>query len=249
MLKVLFLVIFSSNIHAQVTNESEVSLLQTGGNSVVETYNAKTEFNLQEEKKSYSFGGHYTLGASEKVDENGETEKVESARNWDAHARFEQQVSQHLGAFVGLQYQGDEFSGYKQRENADLGGKYTLTKTDKVSSFLEFGIRYTIERSLARDEDDEDVFNYTKARLYYEFSHKVSKTLFYKFWAEYIPNFSESEDYLATFEPSIAYVLSETFSLKTAYKGIYDNQPSIDSTGQRNEYLDYIFTTSLIAKF
>jgi hypothetical protein len=33
--------------------------------------------------------------------------------------------------------------------------------------------------------------------------------------------------------------------LKTGYKGIYDNQPNIEG----NEYTDFTFTTSILAKF
>jgi len=246
---VLFLVFININTYGQITNETEISLLQSGGNSVVETYNSKTEFTLKKEKRVYSFGGHYTLSSSEKIDDSGEKETVESARNWDAHARYEQELSKHINGFSALQYQGDEFSGYKQRQNIDFGGKYIFKKTDQINSFIELGLRYTVEKTTKRDEDDEDEFNYSKGRLYYEFSNKVSNALFYKFWVEYIPNFSESEDYLLSAEPSLSFVLSETFSLKTGYKGIYDNQPALNDAGEKNKYLDYIFTTSLIAKF
>jgi putative salt-induced outer membrane protein len=252
MFKILFAFLIINNALATdsvVKNESELSLIQTGGNSSVETYNLKTESNLKKEKKSYSFGGHYTLGSSEQTDTNGDKEKIESARNWDFHTRYEQDMSEKFSGFFGLQYEGDEFSGYKQRENIDLGAKYIITKTDKVNSFTELGARYTIERKVLRDDDNEDVFNYTKARLYYEFARKSSESFSYKFWAEYIPNFTESKDYLISFEPSINYVLSNTFSLKTAYKGVYDNEPALDAAKNRNEYLDYTFTTSIIAKF
>ena len=249
MLKIVFLLLFTSSAYAAITNESEVLLLQTGGNSVVETYNAKTIFSLKKDKRSYTFSGHYTLGVSEQTDANGDTEKIESARNWDALVRYEQELNAKLSGFTALQYEGDEFAGYKQRQNTDLGLKYILTKTDKINSFVEFGARYTMEKSTTRDEDGDDQLDYTKARFYYEFSNKVSKTLSYKFWTEYIPNFTDNEDYLLNFEPSLSYVLSDTFSLKTAYKGIYDNQPAVSDSGERDEYLDFIFTTSLIAKF
>lgn len=228
------------------SNESEVSLIQTGGNSSVETYNAKTLSKWAKEKRTYSFGGHYTLGSSEQTDEtSGDKETVESARNWDVMAKYEQVLSGKLSGFVALQYEGDEFSGFKQRENVDLGAKYTITNSDKTKSFAELGARYTIERKVVRDDEDEDVFNYTKARLYYEIAYKKSETLSYKFWVEYLPNFTESEDYLITYEPSIAYVLTSTFSLKTAYKAVYDNLPNVDGY----ENTDYTFTTSIIAKF
>lgn len=234
---------------SEFKNESEVSLIQTGGNSSVETYNAKTHFSLKKKKRSYSFGGHYTYGSTEQVNTNGEKENIISARNWDAHTRYEQELNKDLSGFTGLQFEGDEFSGYNQRENIDIGAKHIFLKTDKALFFAELGARYTVERKTTRDKDNEDVFNYSKGRLFLEYSKKTSETFSYKFWAEYLPNFTENDDYLINFEPSIAYILSSTFSLKTAYKGIYDNAPSIDDAGERKEYLDFTFTTSIIAKF
>lgn len=46
------------------SNESEISVIQTGGNSTVETYNGKTTSQWVNAKNIYSFGGHYTLGKS-----------------------------------------------------------------------------------------------------------------------------------------------------------------------------------------
>lgn len=228
------------------SNESEVSVIQSGGNSSVETYNAKTLSKWQRKKNTLSFGGHYTLGASEQTDAvTNETETVESARNWDVMTKYEHQFAGHIGSYGAIQYEGDKFAGYNQRENLDAGLKYTFSKTDKTKSFAELGARYTIERRLEEDEEGEDVFNFTKGRLYYEIAHQKSETLSYKFWVEYLPNFTESEDYIVSYEPSVAFVLNRTFSLKTAYKAIYDNLPNVEGY----ENTDYTFTTSLLAKF
>ena len=110
----------------------------------------------------------------------------------------------------------------------------------------EAGYRYTVEKlTVAEDGTGGEDQDFSKLRFYYEIDKKVTKTFSYKFWTEYLPNLDEPEDYIITFEPSIAVVLDDTFSLKVAYKGIYDNQPNIEG----NEYLDYTQTTSLIAKF
>lgn len=242
----LFLVPALVMAETKFSNESEVSIIQTGGNSSVETYNAKTLSKWARTKRTYSFGGHYTLGSSEQTDEvTGDKETIESARNWDVMAKYEQILSGKLSGYLAIQYQGDKFSGYNQRENLDLGAKYTIKNTDKTKSFAELGARYTIEKRIQEDEDGEDKFNFTKARLYYEIAHKKSESLSYKFWFEYLPNFTDTEDYIITYEPSVAFVLSSTFSLKTAYKAIYDNVPNVE--GFKNT--DYTFTTSLLAKF
>lgn len=228
------------------SNESEVSIVQTGGNSTVETYNAKTLSKWEKAKRSYSLGGHYTLGTSEQTDETtGDTENAESARNWDVNLKYDQKLTKTIDGFAAIQYEGDKFAGYNQRENLDVGLKHIMKNTDKLKTFIEAGARYTIERRVERNEDNEDVLNFTKGRLYYEISHQKNESLSYKFWVEYLPNFTEAQDYMISYEPSIAFVLDGNFSLKTAYKAIYDNEPNVEG----NEYTDYTFTTSLLAKF
>ncbi len=242
----LLLLPFSLFASVKFANESEVSVVQTSGNSVVETYNAKTLSKWEITKRTYSLGAHYTLGTSENVDEvTGEKKNVESARNWDVNAKYEQKLTKALSGFLGIMFEGNEYTGIKQRENYDLGGKHFITKTDKLNSFYELGVRYTVERTVVRDKDNEDVFNYTKGRFYYEIDHKKSETFSYKFWLEYLPNFTETEDYLINAEPSVAFVINSSFSLKTAYKIMYDNVPNIEG----NKYTDTILSTSLIAKF
>lgn len=241
----LFAFSFTAFSQTKFSNESEISSIQTGGNSKVETYNLKTLSKWNKEKSTYSFGGHYTLSASEQVDDNGDEEKITSARNWDANVKYERELTKAFSFFSAIIYEGDEFSGIDQRENLDIGAKYYFTKTDKTTSFSELGLRYSVEKRTTRDEDNEDKFNFSKGRVYYEVDHKYSETVSYKFWLEYLPNFTDSEDYLVSYEPSIAVVLTNMFSLKVAYKSSYDNVPNIEG----NENTDYTFTTSLIAKF
>lgn len=223
-------------------NESQLSIVKTGGNSELSTYSLQTDTTGTKDKSSLSFGGHYTLGTGE--DNNGD--QVESARNWDIHTRFAYQFNKKLGSYVGVKYEGDEFSGFDQRDNYDAGMKYIIKETDKVKMLTEAGYRYTVERLTEADDgsggEDND---FSKLRFYYEVDRKVSKTFSYKFWTEYLPNLDVPEDYIISFEPSVSVVIDDNFSLKVSYKGVYDNQPNIEG----NEYLDYIQTTSLIAKF
>lgn len=246
MLKLLVIAILVMPLQAmsKFSNESELSLLQTGGNTNLETYNISTKSTKKFEKRVLSLSGHYTFGTSE-VENNGQTQTVESARNWDAKLTYEQVLTKRVNGVVAIQYEGDEFSGFKQRENTDIGGKYKLIETDKMNSFFEAGFRYSVEKTTTRNEDNKDIFYYNKGRFYYEISHKLQSNLQYKFWLEYLPNFSESEDYLINFEPSLSVTLSDTFSLKMAYKGKYDNEPNVDGY----EYMDWTYTTSLIANF
>ncbi len=217
---------------AQLTNETELAIIQSGGNAEVQTTNAKTTNVYKWMKYSALFGGHYTYG---------ETSDNVSVRNWDVNGKVEQEVGPKLSLITGEIIEGNRFTALKARYNSDIGMKYYYTKTDLQIFFTELSYRYAIEDRYAPIENSYD----HKARLYNEFDHKYSETLQYKIWLEYIPNFSEDADYLINGEASMTAILNTTFSLKVAYKGMYDNRPA--SAGFKN--YDYLTTTALVAKF
>lgn len=220
------------------TNKTGLSIVKAGGNSDLETYNLQTDTTGTKGKSTLGFGGHYTLGTAD---------GTESARNWDGNVKYSFKQTKNFGYYTAVQYEGDEFAGYDQRNNYDLGFKYVLANDDKVKSHFELGYRYTEE--MLTNGPDED---FQKGRLFYTYSRKASKTLSYAFWTEYIPNFDEEQDFLINFEPSLSVALDDTFSLKVAYRGSYDGQPQFTTTNgvtTENERLDYVQTTSLIANF
>jgi putative salt-induced outer membrane protein len=224
--------ILTTSALAQFTNESELSLVQTGGNSEVQTNNAKTTNVYQWTRNSLRFGGRYTYG---------ETENGVSARNWDINARFERILSPKISATLGGVIEGNTFIGLQTRYNSDAGLKYYHVKSDMKNIITELGYRYTIEDRVAPIENTYD----NKGRLYNEINHKISETVQYKVWLEFVPNFTESEDYLINGEASITSILNSVFSLRVAYLGMYDNLPAF--SGFKN--YDYTTTTSIVAKF
>lgn len=229
---VLLLAVFSFSAWAQLKHESEVSLVQTGGNSNVQTNNLKTTNLYDWDRNQVKFGGHYIYG---------ESDESVSARNWDVNGKYERAISPHFSLTAGEIIEGNKFNGIKARYNSDLGVKYYFIKADLKNLFSEVGYRYSIED---RYEPLPNTFD-NKVRLYNEFNHKISETVQYKFWLEYIPNLTESGDYLINGEASLTSILNSVFSLKIAYLGMYDNKPAF--SGFKN--YDYTTTTSLVAKF
>lgn len=220
------------NVWAQFTHESEVSLVQTGGNSEVETNNLKTTNLYKWEANQLKFGGHYIYG---------ETNNGVSARNWDVNAKYERAISPHFSLTLGEMIEGNRFTGIKARYNSDFGIRYYFIKTDLKNLFTELGYRYSIED---RYEPLQNTYD-NKARFYNELNHKISETVQYKIWLEIVPNFSESDDYLINGEASITSILNSIFSLKVAYMGMYDNRPAF--AGFKN--YDYTTTTAIVTKF
>ena len=239
LLALLFVTLLSFSAFAQdakptenfLTHESEASLINAGGNSELQSYNAKTSNKYKFTRDTMGFGGHYTYG---------EAANTLSARNWDANAKYEWGLTDRLSLILGETVEGNRFQDVKARYNSDLGLKYQLTKTDKNDWFFEGAYRYTVE-----DRYTADNLYQHKSRTYTEWNHKQSETLQWKLWLEYLPNFSDGHDWMMTGEASMTTILTSIFSLKVAYKGLYDNLPA--QPGLKN--YDYITTTSLVAKF
>jgi putative salt-induced outer membrane protein len=215
-------------------HESEASIVAATGNSPFETYNLKSTNNYEMKRQEIVFGGHYQLGTI------GD-DKIEIARNWDVNAKYARTIDKVLEGFLGGQVEGDEFAGYSERNNIDLGFVWKHVNTDDRKFRSELSYRHTVEVVIDGQGINED----NKLRLYSLFEDKVNANVRFKFWLEYIPNLTTPEDYMVNFEPSMQVTLSKILSLKLSYKGMYDNLPAI----AERRYFDAFYSTSLIAKF
>jgi len=215
---------------AKFEHESEASVVVNGGNSQLEVYSAKTSTTYERNKNKGNIYGHYTYGTSQ---------NVESSRNWDLGLRFERELDKKLSLYLGQQAEGNKFNGIDKRYNSDIGVHYILSKSDKRRIFTELGYRYTIEKQLSGVDRND-----SKGRVYIEGQEQQNQALFYRLWLEYIPNFSQSKDYLFNYEPSLNIVLGQNLSMKLGYKGMYDNLPV-----PGNKKYDYFYTLSLLARF
>lgn len=226
------------------SHESSLSVVQTGGNAVSESYSFDTTNIFTTEPREYKFYGNYVLSYADDPEVQG-IDTQETARNWQVGAATVFKIVEKVGINTGIMFEGNEFAGIKQRENLDLGTKYQINESDKLKSYVQVGYRYVIEKRVSRDENNEDVFYFNKANVYYQIEQQLNENVSYKFWVQYLPNFTEGDDYQINFEPSMSVVMSTNLSLKVAYKGQYDNElnPGVE------EYLDHTTTTSLVAKF
>lgn len=242
----ILLLISSINVYAlDISNESELSIIQTGGNSNVATYNVKTQTKFSYQKYSNTIGGHYFLSVYEDDNDNGDTVDIESARNWDIFVKTERIYSKRFNFFTQVQMEGDTFSGFTQRDNYDIGIKYKIIEIEKVNFFTELGYRYSVEHKDTAEENESSVKPSNKGRWAISYEKKHTQALTYKFNMEYLPNFSYGEDYIVNLEPALSFLLTNIFSLKFSYLSTYDNLPADAS----NEKLDFKYTTSLIAKY
>ena len=225
-------------------NESQLSMIKTGGNTNVQAYNVKTQTKFDIGKYVYTLSGHYFLSLYEIVNGAGKTVDVESARNWDLAMKTEKVLNERYNIYSQVQMEGDKFSGYNQRDNYGFGTKYKIIQTKEERFYTEIGYRYSVEHKTTTSENTNPVVISNKGRLYLAYEKQHSKALSYKTGLEYLPNFTDGVDYMVSLDPSFTLLLTNIFSLKFSYKGTYDNSPA-----DENNKIDFKYVSTIIAKY
>lgn len=211
-------------------HESELALVNIDGNSTSESYNAKQKTVYKYELDTYSLAGHYLRAKS-----NG----TETALAWDFTLRYEHAFTDTFSGYLAYGSDAAPYGGYVQHDNTDIGGKYFFMKSEPRNFFAETGYRYT------KNIGDPKNPYYSFGRLYSEYNEVYDQTLSYRFWVEYLPNFTDNNVYYINGEPSVSFVLSSYISLRVAYTMKYHNALTIPN----EKRLDTTSTVSLVAKF
>ena len=214
------------------SHESEASIVKVGGNTTSDSYSVKQKTSHKFDMNLLSLSARYLQTKSG---------SVETARQWDGSLRYERELSDKWAIFAQHGAEADSYAGYTQRDNTDLGGKYYFIKSEPGTFFSEAGGRY---QKLLFSANGDTTYS-TMGRLYLEYTKKINNSVFGKLWAEYLPNFKDSDAYLVNYEPSLNVMMSQIFSLKVAYLVRYHNK--ITTVTEKKE--DTTLTTALVAKF
>lgn len=215
---------------ASFAGSAESGAVVVSGNNESESYNAKSKLTYSLEKNAYSVFGRYLRSTSL---------GVESARNWEAGARYERELSEAFGLIGGHKAESDIFNGYLQRDSSDVGLKYFLTKNESSSWILELGYRYQKTLPTIGNVSHDNL-----TRIYTELNKNIDTRLTLKYWAEYLPKFTDPDAYLANTEASLNIMINSVFSLKIAYLLQYQNVLAASTS-----YTTKTTTMNLVANF
>jgi len=215
---------------SKLTDESELALVSVSGNSSSNNIAGKQKNTYTFGQSMVSLGGHYL---------RTEAAGVETAKNWDLTSRYEHIIRDGFSGYVGYGADSDPYAGYVQRDNADIGIKYQILKTENQNWTAELGYRYSKMNTTV------DMQYANMGRAYSEYNVTFDKTFSARYWVEYLPNFTDSKAYFINTEPSLSLLLTQILSLKMAYLVQYHNK--LIKSGE--VYTDTTFTTSLVAKF
>lgn len=213
-------------------NEAEIGSTIVTGNSQTSTLNAADKTAFKWDENSFKFNARYLQASA-----NG----VESAKNWDGAIRYERALTLVISAYASFGLDSDIYSGYVQRANYDIGGKYILSASPATNWSAELGYRNSFAQFVTPAPNAQSNF----VRVYSEINQTLAANSSFKFWFEYLPNVADSSDYRFNFEPSVTLMLSDMFSLKAADLIKYQNQ----LPPKFSQYLDSFFTLSLVSKF
>ena len=211
-------------------DESEVGLVITTGNSKTQSYNLKQNNQYNWDLDILKFEGRFLDTSSN---------SVTTAKKWSLGLRYEREIADHYSVFVGQNVESDQFSGYLQRYNTDVGAKYFIFKDETFVWNAEAGYRYTIENRLTGQVKQ----NYV--RLFSEAKRNFNKAVSLKLNFEYLKNLTDTSDNQVNSELSVSAILSEVFSIKTGYLVKYRSVLPPPAT----EKFDTQTTTALVAKF
>jgi len=231
LLIILSMLLISTFTRAQLSNESEAGLTSANGNTKTQSYTIKQINDYKWNMNVMSFKFRYL---------NAKANGVETARYLMSGLRYERQLKNQFGLFLGESFESDKFVNVEKRLINDAGGKYRFIETEMTKLFTEMGYRYMHENRF----DGSNAFS-SYGRLYAEWEEKWNSNFSTKYWAEYLPNISESKDWQFNTELSISVVMNHTFSLKS---GILVRHDQLPATGILFK-TDTLFTTALVAKF
>ncbi len=123
------------------TNESQVGIVKTSGNSETESYSAKQANSFTQGSDVGKINASYLKTAAENATTG---KKEETAFKWDAGLRYERIFSPLWSGFVGYLVESDKYAGYQQKHNTDVGAKYTIAKKENYDVLSEAGLSSTL---------------------------------------------------------------------------------------------------------
>ncbi|NDD90691.1 DUF481 domain-containing protein [bacterium] len=221
----------ASAVAGNLTDETEVGMVVTGGNSKSSTLHVKQANVLESGSHKLKLTGNYL---------NTTTRGVLDARSWLLALRYQQAFSPTLGLYAGQGVESNVFAGYQQRWNTDAGAQAIWIKEPKATWLGEAGYRYTIENGTVGNQEKSGFL-----RFFTEASREFRANVSGKVTVEFLPRVSQWSDYRLNLEPAIQAMLSEWLSLKVGYEMRYINEPLPGAQYKT----DTVFSTALVAKF
>lgn len=209
----------------------EISYLQTDGNTESQTFagGAKAERSFKRAQLTGEARGLY-----------GKKEGITSVKSWFTGLKYDQNLTSRTSVFLLETVERNTLKGIDFRYGHQGGIGYYFIKTETDTLKGEVGAGYVKED---RVDPLKDV-GYGSARVFAGYLHAFTEQTRFEQTVEYLPNLSDSEDYIINDETAFITNLMGKFAFKTSFAVTFDHLPPPGF-----EKTDRVFKTALLYIF
>lgn len=210
-------------------NQTELSFVQSDGNSEVTTFAGRNTLTLKQGEAllyTWELGGLY-----------GESDDQRNSERYFTKLRGDYFFTERYYAALLGGWNKDNFAGIDGRYYAGAVGGYKLLVGPKHLWAVEAGADYVDEEYTNDTERD-----YLRGRTFTEYQYLFTEKNRFLQSVEYLHDFDESDNYNVNTETSITSAINDALSLKASFKVYYDNDPvpaTLDDT-------DTLLTVALV---
>lgn len=219
----------------------DLGFVNASGNTSVTTLNLGDKFVVTSQDKRVIFSQTFNAVRSQ-------TDGTKNAENYRAQLRLDYGLGGKFYLFGITGWDRNVFAGIARRFEETVGLSYKALALPNDDLTFEFGLSLFQQRNTIATLGSFDD-NFTAGRLAGMYKRKLTGTSFLTQALEFIPNFTDSEDFRLNSESALVAPISTKVGLKLGYSVRYDNLPGLRPapapTGARFKKTDRFLTAGI----
>lgn len=220
-----------------------VTLTSGNGESVAVMGNVLTQYKAEKNEISAGANAGYGEARPQKTAPGPDPDMEKNSDFLRGFVQYNRLFSERLYGYARADAIHDDISDVNYRLTLSPGAGYYFFKKPEFTLGVEVGPGYVFEE-VGGDKND-----YASLRLAERLEWKFSKTA--RLWQriELLPEVTDFNNFLATFELGVGAALTQKLELTVVLTDNYDNQPGVYAWGEEYEKNDLKLTAGLNYKF
>lgn len=236
------------------STETELSLVETGGNSESTTFSMKNSFERRWTSSILTVDAAALRADSTErvlVNEGGEARSTEvdkvTAERYGVRVKYDREIDARLGWFAFGGWQRNQPAGIDDRYNLDAGASYAFLDGEQQSLVGEAGLGYTDEYPVVGPSE-----SFATLRVLSHYERRVSATSTLETELEAIQNLDETDDLRINFLLGLTAKINTHLALKASYTLSHDDDPATrilpgDDPGELQAVFEFDQTDTVLA--
>lgn len=215
-------------------NQTEFSLLTTGGNSSTSTVGLRNTLRRTLEHGELRFDVsalrtdaasilRRAVGTDESFRVDKETDTERTAERYAVQARFDRNLSERTFAYTSTGWERNTFAGFNSRSITALGAGTRFERPDRWETKVGAALTYTFQEDVDPDPTRDDNFAGFRGTLDHLHQLTTGTELEIKWVVD--ANAQEWSDVRGDLSQSVSASLSDRLALKTTLQFLVDNDP------------------------